>query len=78
MQQVTFDQRREGDVTHLRCNETGVCYSIERVASDYVIRNSGVELTRLRNSRDMALLFVEQTARLDFLSAQGDAGAYSA
>lgn len=69
---VSFICIRNGDFTQMRCRETGVCYSLERVGSDYVIRNSGWEIARLRNSRDMAVLFIEQKAELDFRTIQAE------
>lgn len=74
LRQVT----RVGDFTSVRCEETGVVYSFERVGREYVIRNSGVEVARLLNSRDMAFSYIEQLAALDFRTVQAECGAYSA
>lgn len=78
MQQVSFTTIRNGDETQMRCDQTGVVYSFERDGVEYVIRNSGVEIARLLNSRDMAISFIGQTAALDFRTAQADCGQYCA
>lgn len=71
--------RLAGVADHYRCDETGVVYSLEinHESDCYVIRNSGVAIGE-RHERAAAYHLMKQQARLDFLSAQGDAGAYSA
>lgn len=76
MQTVSFVSTRNGDETQMRCRETGVVYSLARIGLEYVIRNSGVEIARLLNSRDMAINYIEQTALLDFRTVQAAIGQY--
>lgn len=69
---VTFTSRRIDSFTdEYRCNETGVCYRIERVDQGYVIRNSG-NVVAHRSDRALAMTYIEQEAELDFRVAQAD------
>lgn len=75
MQTVSFINNGNGELT---CRETGASYGLDTLRTVGVcITRDGEWLTVARN-RVAALAFIEADARLDFLSAQADCGAYSA
>lgn len=70
---VSFTQIQRRDREDFRCRETGVCYSLEssRELDCYIVRNSG-EAIGTRNHRHEALDLIEQSAALDFATAQAE------
>lgn len=62
----------------LRCRETGTNYSFDRLGSEFMVHYGDFEPIGFRPSRETAVTLIEQTARLDFLSAQAETGAYAA
>lgn len=65
-------QRRDGD--DFRCRETGLTYRLEssRALDCYIVRTFGGRELGTRDHRHEALDLIEQTAALDFASAQAE------